>query len=409
MIHGNLKTLVAVMATSVALASAAQAGGYGRGSANLDPLLEDGTQVSTSFTIVAPDRGMSSVQRAGTAAAVPANLITPTPGLAAAGATGNAAAKFSETYTVFGATAAMDVVGPARCAGTFAQPYGAHADYGWTRIMSGVSNTTSSEMSSMEFGLTCSYRAEVGKGNLYVLGGVFHQSIDYNEARAFGFGSVLNGGDISMDDGSFGYRAGLGYTIPEIALKTSLVYRSAVDVGLEGIVRNPAFPGNSVTAFANATTPQSVKLSVQSGVAPGWLVFGSVEWTDWSVLQQVQVFANPGQLAAGAAPIAGVTVDAFFRDGWTVTGGVAHKFNDKFSALASLTWDRGTSTGRSSYSDTTTISAGGAFSFTENASIRGGLAYSIMDSVTEVNTAGHTIHYGRDNAIGGGLSLNIKF
>ncbi|MDF1609874.1 outer membrane protein transport protein [Hoeflea sp. YIM 152468] len=409
MIHGNLKSLVAVMATSVALASAAHAGGYSRGSANLDPLMEDGTQVSSSFTVIAPNRGMSTVQPAGAPAAIPASAITPTPALAAAGATGNAGAKFTEAYTVFGATAAMDVVGPTRCAGTFSQPYGANVDYGWTRIMSGVSTTTSSEMSSMEFGLTCSYRAEVGKGNMYVIGGVFHQTIDYTEARGFGFGSVLGGGDIAMDDGSVGYRVGLGYTIPEIALKASLIYRSAVDVGLKGVVRNPAFPGGSVTAFANATTPQSVKLAVQSGVAPGWLVFGSVEWTDWSVLQQVQVFADPGQLAVGAAPIAGVTVDAFFRDGWTVSGGVAHKFNDKFSGLASLTWDRGTSTGRSSYSDTLTVSTGGSYTVNENVSIRGGLAYSFLDSLTEVNTAGHTIGYDKDYSIGGGLSLNIKF
>lgn len=409
MIRVTLKSLVAVMATSVALVSAAQAGGYGRGSANLDPLMEDGTQVSTSFTYVAPNRGMSTVRPLGAPAAIPASRITPTAGLAALGATGNAAAKYTEAYTVFGGTAAMDVVGPTRCAGTFAQPFGAKADYGWTRIMSGVSTTTSSEMSTMEFGMTCAYKAEVGKGNLYVLGGVFYQTIDYEEARAFGFRSILNGGDIALDDGSIGYRAGIGYTIPEIALKASLIYRSQVDHEMTGIVRNPLFPGGRVTAFANASTPQSVKLSVQSGVAPGWLVFGSVEWADWSVLQRVQVYANAGQLAAVAVPIAGVTVDAYFRDGWTVSGGVAHKFNDSFSGLASLTWDRGTSTGRSSFSDTWTISAGGSYTINEHASIRGGLAYSFLDSITEVNSGGHTIGYGRDYSIGGGLSLSVKF
>ncbi|MDP2731689.1 MAG: transporter, partial [Hoeflea sp.] len=91
------------------------------------------------------------------------------------------------------------------------------------------------------------------------------------------------------------------------------------------------------------------------------------------------------------------------------SGGVAHKFNDSFSGLASLTWDRGTSTGRSSFSDTWTISAGGSYTINENASIRAGLAYSFLDSITEVNTAGHTIGYGRDYSIGGGLSLSVKF
>ena len=30
-------------------------------------------------------------------------------------------------------------------------------------------------------------------------------------------------------------------------------------------------------------------MKLQSGVAPGWLVFGSVKWTDWSVTEQLLV------------------------------------------------------------------------------------------------------------------------
>ena len=39
-----------------------------------------------------------------------------------------------------------------------------------------------------------------------------------------------------------------------------------------------------------------------------------------------------------------VSFDLFYRDGWTVTGGVGHKFTETISGAASITWDRGTST-----------------------------------------------------------------
>ena len=30
-----------------------------------------------------------------------------------------------------------------------------------------------------------------------------------------------------------------------------------------------------------------------------------------------------------------------YRDGWTVSGGIGHKFNDQWSAAGQISWDQG--------------------------------------------------------------------
>ena len=397
----HFKTGAVALIAASAFATSALAGGYSRGSANLDPLFDDGTSFAASMTIVAPSRGLKSFN------GVPADRI-PTP------TGGRASDKFTSNYVTFGATAATDIAGGVRCGVSYAQPFGADANYGWTRIAASIATkgtptdtTTSTSLSSTELGATCGYGMDMGKGKLHLIGGVFYQSLSYSEARGFGYDSFVTGargGDLSFSGDGVGYRLGVGYTIPEIALKASLTYRSEVSHRLTGNVRSVAL-GGVVAGYINARTPQSVKLSVQSGIAPGWLAFGSVEWTDWSVLQQPRVFTQVGNV-----PLP-LTVDAFFQDGWTVSGGIAHAFTDKFSGLVSVTWDQGVSAGRniSSFGDSWTFAVGANYNASDSASLRAGLAYTILNPVTENQVDGDVLQYGADYAIGGGLSFNVKF
>ncbi len=87
---------------------------------------------------------------------------------------------------------------------------------------------------------------------------------------------------------------------------------------------------------------------MQSGIAPDWLVYGSVEWTDWSVLQTLNY------TVAGSPKS-----DKFFwNDGWTIQGGVGHKFNDTVSGTLNVTWDKGVGSGADIQTDTWTFGAG---------------------------------------------------
>src|SRR5690606_12309050 len=113
---------------------------------------------------------------------------------------------------------------------------------------------------------------------------------------------------------------------------------AAVRPGVAGVV-NPV--------FGSAAMPQSVELKVQSGIAPGWLAFGSIKWVDWSVLQIVSFcpVVTEGIIPCVAdGPTELTSLDLLYRDGWTVTAGVGHSFNDHWSGALSLAWDRGTST-----------------------------------------------------------------
>ena len=87
-------------------------------------------------------------------------------------------------------------------------------------------------------------------------------------------------------------------------------------------------PSVALPCIGSGNLPQSLEFSARTGLPAGkWLVFGSVKWTDWSVLQDLTIVTPP------LPP----NVDQYqWRDGWTVMGGVAHRFTEAFSAAMSL-------------------------------------------------------------------------
>ena len=132
--------------------------------------------------------------------------------------------------------------------------------------------------------------------------------------------------------------------------------------------------------FATAgtgTLPQSVELKVQSGIAPGWLAFGSVRWTDWSVLDKLDytIFA-PGDLGGPRE------LEYYYRDGWTVTGGIGHAFSETISGVVGLTWDRGVSTTEDTLSDSYTAAAGVSIKDKLGGEVRFGGALSYLTSAS---------------------------
>ena len=69
-----------------------------------------------------------------------------------------------------------------------------------------------------------------------------------------------------------------------------------------------------------------------------------------------------------------------FQDGWTVTGGVGHKFNDQWSGQLQVSWDKGTTTGLTTQTDTYLLSGGLAYSPNKNVELRLGGAIGILKS-----------------------------
>lgn len=371
-----LKSLLGATCLSLAVIGSANAGGFSRGSADTDILYEPGDfNMRTGMTFVSPDRTYSK------------NPNNPT----------LEGKNFAESYVVPSGAIKMNLTETLRCAGTFVNAFGGDVKYDSPKNLFTPSPTGSpgvlnagklnEEFTVYESALTCAVKFEVGKGNLYVLGGGFVENFDYfrtNILIAGGIPGVPNGtpigkADLELEGNDVGFRVGAAYEIPEIAFRTELMYRSGTSYGADGTLTIASPAGvNVLPAIGEGELPQSVELSVQSGVAPGWLAFGSVKWTDWSVTEQlISRSFTPG----GPGP--GDENDYFWDDGWTVTAGIGHAFNERVSGLAAITWDQGVGTGWDHTSDSWTLSLGGSFKDTIGGELRAGGGISHLSGACE--------------------------
>ncbi|MBL8581463.1 MAG: outer membrane protein transport protein [Rhizobiaceae bacterium] len=387
----RLLTKILTAGTALAaLATAAHAGGFNRGGANLEGLYGSGViALYSGATFVSPGRSYTEA----TGKVVINGVPTPFK------QTGIA---FGDDYYIPYASVGGRMVGDLSCVGSYSQPFGADTTYEGEMTY----HKSQEYLSTDEYGLTCGYGFDVGPGRLSVIGGGFYETIEYAQARSFekAFGTV---GDskVELESGAFGYRLGLGYEMPEIGLKAQLMYRSATNHDGEGAYTNTPFRtlaiaggmpanianaiyGNAMTAPASATQelPQSLEFSMQTGIAPGWLAFGLVKWTDWSVLQQLVVTEQIGGRAFGPP-------NFFFEDNWVVTGGIVRRFTDQLAVSGLITWDKGVTTGWDTLTDTWTFGSGVVYDVSEKFQVRAGGAAIYFLPGEKTNTASAVADY----------------
>ena len=341
---------------AIAMAGTGHAGGFSRGTADTDILYEDGRiSLRNGLTFVSPSRRYETIEQR------PAT-------------DGNV----TDDFTVPSLAAKVTIGDALSCAGTYTRPFGAFTENGpqasAAQILAGRNASFSSQFDSDEYAATCAAHAKVGVGEAYLLGGIFLQSLDYKENALFGTLRL-------SDDEAYGYRLGAAYDIPEYAFRAQILYRSAVDhegVGTmtvskiaESIYGIPA--GTQLDASGRGTLPQSLEISLRSGIAEDWLAFGSVKWSDWSVLPALDY---------SVAGVGSFRKSFNFRDGWTLQGGIAHNFTKEIAGLASLTWDRGVGTGADILADSWTLGAGAQLQ-TEIGTFRLGAAATYMTAAQQ--------------------------
>jgi len=364
--------------TTVAAMGQAGAGGYSRGTADTDLIFEEGNfNMRASVTIVMPKRGYDTLTAP--AAGPLAGLV---PGQSYASTDG----KFTQTYAIPSTAVKFNLTDDLRCAGTYTQPFGADSEYGPQAILFGAladgTGTVKEGFETNEFAATCGYKFDLAKGRAWLIAGGFLQDFDYSQTVQFGAipavpGPLQGTNAILQFDGGYepGFRIGAAYEIPEIALRAQLMYRSEIHHTPDGTfttaLDGPAGPAPTV---GDGTLPQSVELKLQSGIAPGWLAFGSVRWTDWSVLDTLDYTILGGPLPGPRE------LEYFYRDGWTVTGGVGHAFSETISGVVGFTWDRGVSTTEDTLSDSYTVAAGVAVRDALGSEVRFGGALSYLTS-----------------------------
>lgn len=365
------KTTALGLIAACAFVGGAQAGGFSRGEADTDILYEEGEIVG----------------RGGVLYVIPQRSFTTVDGVASSDG------DYTNSYLIPTFAAKVKVLDNLSCALTFVNTFGADVDYGADAQAQG--SAIHKEFRSNEYATTCDVNFDAGKGRAHLLGGVYVQDFDYT--------AISSTGTLTLqDDAAFGYRFGVGYEITEYALRAQLMYRSEVEHETnEGYFDFATLPFDG-DASGYGTLPQSLKLSLQSGVAPGWLVYGSIKWTDWSVMEVLNY----------TIPAAGAQEDPFYwKDGWTFQAGVGHAFTDQLSGTVSLTYDTGVGTGADIQTDTWTTAIGAIYKPKDGIELRvgGAVSYLKAGSQSTADNADFDATSDSDWAYSVGTSLKIAF
>ncbi|SFS09794.1 outer membrane protein transport protein [Yoonia litorea] len=198
-----------------------------------------------------------------------------------------------------------------------------------------------------------------------------------------------------------GYVVGAAYEIPEIAFRVALTYNSAIDHEQETLE-------NGVLATTTSfSSPQSVNLDFQSGVAEDTLVFGTIRWAEWSSF----AFTPAGYAGANA----GASLLSYDDDTVTYTLGVGRRFSDVFSGFATVGYEAATGGYSGNLGPTdgfTSVGLGGTYQVQENLKLTGGITYVMIgDAVVENPLAPDTdgAFFEDNSAIGAGLRVTYSF
>ena len=200
---------------------------------------------------------------------------------------------------------------------------------------------------------------------------------------------------------AYGWVAGVAYQIPEIALKTSLTYRSEIKHNAQATENHPRL--GSFDTDLQAITPQSVNLDFQTGVAKNTLAFTNVRWVHWD-----QFVVSPTLLGQ----VANQDLISYSKDQWSITSGLGHKFNDKWSGTALVAWDSGAGNPITVLGPTKgywAVGVGGQYSPAQDYFIQAGMKYFWLgdaDGQTGGNIKGE---FKNNHALGYSVKIGYKF
>jgi long-chain fatty acid transport protein len=150
-------------------------------------------------------------------------------------------------------------------------------------------------------------------------------------------GSPLTGSrGYEADDWGFGATAGLLWQ-PTRATSIGLGYRSAVGVDVSGdYAKTPGLltgPAISTSATASLMLPDEVTLSMRQSVAPQLALLGTIEWQNWSRVQNVT--ATSAGCTGGACEVLNLN----YRDGWFYSIGAEYAYRPGLTLRTGIAYE----------------------------------------------------------------------
>ena len=320
------------------------------------------------------------------------------------------------------------------------QPFGADATYSTTDSALALNGSglfhngtepTEVEVKSQSISMIFGYQPTE---NFNFYAGPVYQTIKGNvQLRGAAYGSANGLGLYNADldeDGAVGWLAGFAYQIPEIALKTSITYRSEIDhkasareYGQSNVL---AFVGSSpvydVATDANITTPQSVNLDFQTGIMANTVAFANVRWVNWKDfsldLKQFGTVADTlGALGQTPDNPNGFDIVGYTDDQWSANVGVGRKFNDLWAGNVSVGWDSGAGNPISTLGPTEgywNVGLGLQYSPTPATFIAGGVKYFWLgdakaQAASNFGSDTYVAEFNDNDALAYGLKIGYKF
>jgi len=135
---------------------------------------------------------------------------------------------------------------------------------------------------------------------------------------------------------------GVGFTLgalwePTIGTSLGLGFRSSIDHTLDGSFSVAGIGGNAATA--SLKTPELVTLSLRQALAPQWTALATVEWTNWSRLNELDTVCKTAGPFCAAPGSTINTLALGWHDGWLFSGGMEYAYSRELTLRAGIAYE----------------------------------------------------------------------
>ena len=265
--------------------------------------------------------------------------------------------------------------------------------------------------------------------NWNIYGGPVYQTVKGDvQLRGLAYGGSATFGSYNAnmkEDSAIGWLAGFAYQIPEIALKTSVTYRSEVEheSNTKESFKTGLFAGLNAAPDAKTeiTTPQSVNLDFQTGVMANTVAFANLRWVNWKDFSIRPDKFGKASVVAGQNPAinkpTGFDIVGYTDDQISATVGVGRKLNEQWAGNVSVGWDSGAGDPVTTLGPTEgywNVGLGVQYSPAANYFIAGGVKYFMLgdakaQSGAQFGTNEYVANFEDNDAWAYGLKIGYRF